>query len=116
MRTVASGTVKAVERLKINLFPPADHYLSDNPLSFIINPESGIQIYNAKDAALIPIGGTPELTSGYSHLPPHEATLAAHCIGANIVMPTHYQPDAENATAFTTTLSPTWLHPSASIS
>ena len=119
---VAGVTVKAVECRHINLFPSGDHYLSGIPLSFIINLESGVRIYNAGDTALfsdmqligrlhrpnialIPIGGAPELTGGYSHLPPHEAALAAHWVGANIVIPTHYQPDAENAAAFTTALA-----------
>jgi L-ascorbate metabolism protein UlaG (beta-lactamase superfamily) len=119
---VQGVTVKAVECRHINLFQSGNLYLSGIPLSFIIHPEDGVRIYNAGDTALfsdlkligqlhqpnialIPIGGTPELTGGYSHLPPQEAALAAQWIGADVVIPTHYQPDAEEATAFTKYLS-----------
>ncbi|MCW4037422.1 MAG: metal-dependent hydrolase [Candidatus Bathyarchaeota archaeon] len=115
---VQGVTVKAVECRHINLFQSGDRYLSGIPLSFIIHPEDGVRIYNAGDTALfsdlkligrlhrpnialIPIGGAPELTGGYSHLPPQEASLAAQWIGADVVIPTHYQPDAEEVAAFT---------------
>ena len=115
---VQGVTVKAVECRHINLFPSGDLYLSGIPLSFIIHPEEGVRIYNAGDTALfsdlkligrlhrpnialIPIGGTPELTGGYSHLPPQEAALAAQWISADVVIPTHYQPDTEEVAAFT---------------
>jgi L-ascorbate metabolism protein UlaG (beta-lactamase superfamily) len=119
---VQGVTVKAVECRHINLFQSGNRYLSGIPLSFIIQPEDGVRIYNAGDTALfsdlkligrlqrpnialIPIGGTPELTGGYSHLPPQEAALAAQWIGADVVIPTHYQPDTEEAAAFTQYLS-----------
>ncbi|MEE8570911.1 MAG: metal-dependent hydrolase [Candidatus Bathyarchaeia archaeon] len=119
---VQGVTVKAVECRHINFLQSGDLYLSGIPLSFIIYPEDGVRIYNAGDTALfsdlkligrlyrpnialIPIGGTPELTGGYSHLPPQEAALAAQWIGADVVIPTHYQPDTEEVAVFTKYLS-----------
>lgn len=109
--------IKAVECRHVSFFLSGDVYLSGLPLSFIIYPEEGARIYNAGDTALfsdmrligelyrpnialIPIGGAPGLTGGYSHLPPNEAALATRWIGPEYVIPTHYRPDTEEASIF----------------
>lgn len=110
--------IKAVECRHVSFFRSGDVYLSGMPLSFIIYPKEGVRIYNAGDTALfsdmkligelyrpnialIPIGGAPGPTGGYSHLPPNEAAMATQWIGPEFVIPTHYQPDTEEASMFT---------------
>ena len=110
-------TVRAVECRHVSFFQSTDGYLTGLPLSFIIIPEEHVRIYNAGDTALfsdlkligtlykpnialIPIGGTPELTGGYSHLPPREAALATQWINPDYVIPTHYQPGTDETARF----------------
>ena len=109
--------IRAVECRHVSFFQSADGYLTGLPLSFIISPEKDVRIYNAGDTALfsdlkligtlyqpnialIPIGGTPELTGGYSHLPPREAAVATQWINADYVIPTHYQPETGEIARF----------------
>ena len=110
-------SIRAVECRHVSFFQSTDGYLTGLPLSFIITPEEDARIYNAGDTALfsdlkligtlyqpniafIPIGGTPELTGGYSHLPPREAALATQWINADYVIPTHYQPGTDETARF----------------
>ncbi len=114
---IHSVIIKAVECRHVSFFQSTDCYLTGLPLSYIITPEENVCIYNAGDTALfsdlkligtlykpniafIPIGGTPELTGGYSHLPPREAALAAQWINPNYVVPTHYHPDSDEVVRF----------------
>ncbi len=72
-------------------------FISDLPLSFIISSEENVRIYNIGDTALfsdikligelyqpnimlVPIGGSPKLTGGWTHLAPREASLAVQWI------------------------------------
>jgi L-ascorbate metabolism protein UlaG (beta-lactamase superfamily) len=110
-------TVKGVECRHVSFFKSTDGYLTGLPLSFIIVPEPHVCIYNAGDTALfsdlkligtlykpnialIPIGGSPELTGGFSHLPPQEAALATYWVNPDYVIPTHYQPSTDEAARF----------------
>lgn len=110
-------TIRAVECRHVSFFQSTDGYLTGLPLSFIITPEKDVRIYNAGDTALfsdlkligtlykpniafIPIGGTPELTGGYSHLPPREAALATQWINPDYVVPTHYHPETDETVRF----------------
>ena len=110
-------SIRAVECRHVSFFQSIDGYLTGLPLSFIITLEKDARIYNAGDTALfsdlkligtlyqpnialIPIGGTPELTGGYSHLPPREAAIATQWLNADYVIPTHYQPETDETTRF----------------
>lgn len=82
------------------------------PLSFLIYLEDDARIYHVGDTSifsdlkmfrelynpdivLIPVSGSPRVTGGYGHLPPYEAALATKWIGAEIAIPTHYDPEQE---------------------
>lgn len=110
-------TIRAVECRHVSFFQSKDGYLTGLPLSFIITLEKDTRIYNAGDTALfsdlkligtlyqpniafVPIGGTPELTGGYSHLPPREAALATQWINPEYVIPTHYHPETGDTARF----------------
>lgn len=110
-------SIRGVECRHISFFPSGETYLSGIPLSFIIYLKNEVRIYNAGDTALfsdmkligtlyrpnialIPIGGSPELTGGYSHLPSNEAALATQWIRPEFVIPTHYQTNNGEASTF----------------
>jgi len=119
--------IQGVECRHISFFQSAGTYISDLPLSFIIYPEEGTRIYNVGDTALfsdmkligelyrpnialVPIGGTPRLTGGWTHLAPREAALAVQWIGPDVVIPTHFDPLSTEADRFAErvrSLSPT---------
>ncbi|KPK23391.1 MAG: hypothetical protein AMJ70_03620 [Dehalococcoidia bacterium SG8_51_3] len=103
--------IQAVECRHISFFASGDSYLSGLPLSFIIYPEESTRIYNIGDSSLfsdmkligelyqpniclVPVGGSPELTGGWAHLPPREASLCVQWIRPEIVIPTHFDPDS----------------------
>jgi len=104
--------IRAVECRHLSFFKSKDQYISCLPLSFIIYPEDGTRIYNIGDTslfsdmkliaelyrpniALVPVGGTPVLTGGLTHLPPREASLCVQWVGPEVVIPTHYLEPAE---------------------
>ena len=104
--------IRAVECHHLSFFKTGDQYISCLPLSFIIYPEQGTRIYNIGDTslfsdikliaelyrpniALVPVGGTPLLTGGFTHLPPREAALCTQWVGPEVVIPTHYLEPAE---------------------
>jgi len=119
--------VQGVECRHISFFQSGESYISDLPLSFIIYPEEGTRFYNLGDTALfsdmkliaelyrpnialVPIGGTPKLTGGWTHLAPREATLAVQWIGSEVVIPTHFDPQSTEVDLFSEkvkSLSPT---------
>jgi L-ascorbate metabolism protein UlaG (beta-lactamase superfamily) len=123
---VKGVSIQCVECRHISFFQSGDTYISDLPLSFIISPEKDVRIYNLGDTALfsdmrliselyrpnialIPIGGNPKLTGGWTHLAPREASIAAQWISAEVVIPTHYDPESAEARQFierVKTLSP----------
>jgi L-ascorbate metabolism protein UlaG (beta-lactamase superfamily) len=109
--------IQGVECRHISFFQSAGTYISDLPLSFIIYPEEGTRIYNLGDTALfsdmkliaelyrpnvalVPIGGSPKLTGGWTHLAPREAALAVQWIGPEVVIPTHFDPQLAEAESF----------------
>jgi len=109
--------VQCVECRHISFFKSGDTFISDLPLSFIISPEDGVRIYDVGDTALfsdmkligelyqpnialVPIGGAPELTGGWTHLAPREASLAVQWVHPEIVIPTHFDPNSNEAKSF----------------
>ena len=109
--------IRAVECRHISFFLSQDTYISGLPLSFIIYPEEGTRIYNVGDSALfsdmkliaelyqpnvalVPIGGQPELTGGWTHLPPREASLCVLWVRPEIVIPTHFDPESGDGDQF----------------
>jgi L-ascorbate metabolism protein UlaG (beta-lactamase superfamily) len=123
---VKGVSIQCVECRHISFFQSGGTYISDLPLSFIISPERDVRIYNLGDTALfsdmrliselyrpnialIPIGGNPKLTGGWTHLAPREASMAAQWISPEVVIPTHYDPGSAEAQQFVErvkTLSP----------
>lgn len=104
--------IRAVECRHVSFFKSKDQYISCLPLSFIIYPEEGTRIYNVGDTslfsdmkligelyrpnvALVPVGGTPVLTGGLTHLAPREASLCVQWVGPEVVIPTHYLESTE---------------------
>jgi len=109
--------VQCVECRHISFFKSGDTFISDLPLSFIITPEDGVRIYNMGDTALfsdmkligelyqpnimlVPIGGTPKLTGGWTHLAPREASLAVQWVHPEIAIPTHFDPNSNEVKDF----------------
>jgi L-ascorbate metabolism protein UlaG (beta-lactamase superfamily) len=119
--------IQCVECRHISFFKSDDIYISDLPLSFIIYPEEGTRIYNVGDSALfsdmkligelynpnialVPIGGAPGLTGGWTHLAPREASICVQWVHPEIVIPTHFDPKTNEAELFVervNTLTPT---------
>jgi L-ascorbate metabolism protein UlaG (beta-lactamase superfamily) len=109
--------IQVVECRHISFFRSKDGYLSDLPLSFVVYPEEGVRVYNVGDSALfsdmkligdlyqpnvtlVPIGGTPGLTGGYTHLAPREASLCVQWVRPRVVIPTHFDPATTETTQF----------------
>ena len=109
--------IQCVECRHISFFKSGDIFISDLLLSFIICPEEGVRIYNMGDTALfsdikligelyqpnimlVPIGGTPKLTGGWTHLAPREASLAVQWIHPEIAIPTHFDPKSNEVNEF----------------
>ncbi|MFC1955864.1 metal-dependent hydrolase [Chloroflexota bacterium] len=109
--------IQAVECRHASFFLSKDIYISGLPLSFIIYPEEGTRIYNVGDSALfsdmkliselyrpnvalIPVGGSPDLTGGWAHLPPREASLCAHWVSPEVAIPAHYDPKSTDGDQF----------------
>ncbi|HEY51134.1 MAG TPA: metal-dependent hydrolase [Dehalococcoidia bacterium] len=109
--------VQAVECRHISFLASGDTYLSGLPLSFILCPEEGTRIYNVGDSALfsdmkligelyqpnialVPVGGSPELTGGWAHLPPREASLCVQWVRPEVTIPTHFDPDSAEGDLF----------------
>lgn len=103
--------IKCLECKHISLFhsKTVQPWLTGIPVSFLIHLE-GARIYHVGDTAifsdlklfgdlyrpniaLIPVSGSLRVTGGYGHLPPFEAALATQWIGAEIAIPTHYDPE-----------------------
>jgi L-ascorbate metabolism protein UlaG (beta-lactamase superfamily) len=114
--------VIGVECRHISFFKSKGGYLSGMPLSFVIYPEEGTGIYNVGDSALfsdmkligelyrpnvalIPIGGKPELTGGWSHMRPREAALCANWIRPEVIIPVHYDPASDESSQFKNEIS-----------
>jgi L-ascorbate metabolism protein UlaG (beta-lactamase superfamily) len=109
--------IQAVECRHISFLASGDTYLAGLPLSFIIYPEEGTRIYNLGDSALfsdmkligelyqpnialVPVGGSPELTGGWAHLPPREASLCVQWVRPEVVIPTHFDPATDEGEQF----------------
>jgi len=109
--------IQAVECRHISFLAYGDTYISGLPLSFVIYPEEGTRIYNVGDSALfsdmkligelyqpnialVPVGGSPELTGGWAHLPPREASLCVQWVRPEVVIPTHFDPDSDEGDQF----------------
>jgi L-ascorbate metabolism protein UlaG (beta-lactamase superfamily) len=109
--------IQTVECRHISFFRSKDGFLSDIPLSFVISPEAGVRVYNVGDSALfsdmkligelyrpnvalVPIGGNPGLTGGYTHLAPREASLCVQWVRPRVVIPTHFDPATADGSQF----------------
>ncbi|MEM3404274.1 MAG: metal-dependent hydrolase [Nitrososphaeria archaeon] len=114
---VKSIKIQCVECRHISFFKSGDIFISDLPISFIVSPEDGVRVYNLGDTAifsdmkligelyqpniaLVPIGGAPKLTGGWTHLAPREASLAVQWVHPEIVIPTHFDPNSNEAKDF----------------
>lgn len=115
-------TVKALDVRHISLFQSGDHWLSGQPLSFMIRLHDAdldrpLTIYHSgdtslfsdlklfgelhrPDVALLCVGGVR--THGFEvvPLPPDEAALALEWLGAPLAIPMHYRPDSDAAFQF----------------
>ncbi len=97
--------VRALEAHHVSFFQSGGTYLSAQPLSFLIQTETGTRIYHSGDTslfsdlklfgelyrphiALLCIGAAEE---GVAALPPDEAAIAADWLNAPIVIPMHYR-------------------------
>jgi len=115
---VGGVRIQCVECRHLSFFKSKDTYISGLPLSFIIYPEEGTRIYNVGDSALfsdmkligelyrpniafVPIGGKPELTGGWAHMKPREASFCVQWVRPEIVVPTHFDPKSNKGTEFT---------------
>ncbi|MEM3384430.1 MAG: metal-dependent hydrolase [Nitrososphaeria archaeon] len=109
--------IQCVECRHISFFKSGEIFISDLPLSYIICPEEDVRIYNMGDTALfsdirligelyqpnimlVPIGGSPKLTGGWTHLAPREASLAVQWVHPEIAIPTHFDPNSDEVNDF----------------
>lgn len=122
-----SVDIQTVECRHISFMRSSDTYLSGIPLSFIITTEIGTRIYNVGDTAifsdikliaelydpnilLVPVGGEPQATGGYSHLSPREAALMTQWVVPEFSIPVHYGPTSKEPAEYedyTRILAPT---------
>lgn len=106
-------SIQAVECRHISFLDANGTYLTGIPLSYIITPEEGTRIYNVGDTAifsdmrliaelynpnifLVPVGGEPGTTGGYTHLCPREAALATQWVQPEFAIPVHYALDSKD--------------------
>lgn len=110
--------VKALDVRHISLFRSGDHWLSGQPLSFMISllddPEQAdhLTIYHSgdtslfsdlklfgelyrPDVALLCVGGVRSHGFEVVPLPPAEAALALQWLGAPLAIPMHYRPGSD---------------------
>jgi len=105
-------TVKALDVRHISLFRSGNHWLSGQPLSFMIRLPEGFTIYHSgdtslfsdlklfgelhrPDVALLCVGGVRSHGFEVVPLPPDEAALALEWLGAPLAIPMHYRPDSD---------------------
>ena len=117
-------TVKALDVRHISLFRSGEHWLSGQPLSFMIRlldgaaPAHNLTIYHSgdtslfsdlklfgelhrPDVALLCVGGARSHGFEIVPLPPEEAALALEWLGAPLAIPMHYRPDGDAPQRFT---------------
>ena len=109
--------IQCVECRHVSFFRSGDSYISGLPLSLVITTEQGTRVYNVGDSALfsdmrligelyrpnvalVPIGGRPDLTGGWTHLAPREASLCVQWVAPELVIPTHFDPHTSEADQF----------------
>lgn len=111
-------TIKALDVRHISLFRSGDHWLSGQPLSFMMRLHDGpaeadpLTIYHSgdtslfsdlrlfgelhrPDVALLCVGGVRAHGFEVVPLPPAEAALALEWLGARLAIPMHYRPDSD---------------------
>jgi len=116
-------TVKALDVRHISLFRSGEHWLSGQPLSFMINLPGGpahddaLTVYHSgdtslfsdlklfgelhrPDVALLCVGGVRSHGFEVVPLPPEEAALALQWLGAPLAIPMHFRPDDDAAHQF----------------
>lgn len=110
-------TVKALDVRHISLFRSGEHWLSGQPLSFMITPPGGPTIYHSgdtslfsdlrlfgelhrPDVALLCVGGVRSQGFEVVPLPPEEAALALQWLGASVAIPMHFRPDSDAPAEF----------------
>lgn len=110
-------SIKALDVRHISLFQSGDHWLSGQPLSFMIRGRRGPTIYHSgdtslftdlklfgelykPDVALLCVGGVRSHGFEVVPLPPDEAALALQWLGARLAIPMHYRPDSDSADRF----------------
>jgi L-ascorbate metabolism protein UlaG (beta-lactamase superfamily) len=109
--------VKALDVRHISLFRSGDHWLSGQPLSFMIRLPGGPTIYHSgdtslfsdlrlygelhrPDVALLCVGGVRSHGFEVVPLPPEEAALALEWLGASVAIPMHFRPGSEAPAEF----------------
>jgi L-ascorbate metabolism protein UlaG (beta-lactamase superfamily) len=110
--------IKALDVRHISLFRSGEHWLSGQPLSFIIALPGGPTIYHSgdtslfsdlrlfgklhrPDVALLCVGGVRSHGFEVVPLPPEEAALALEWLGASVAIPMHFRPDSSAPAEFT---------------
>lgn len=116
------ATVKALDVRHISLFRSGDHWLSGQPLSFMIRLADELTIYHSgdtslfsdlrlfgelhrPDVALLCVGGVRSHDFEVVPLPPDEAALALEWLGASLAIPMHYRPDSDAPQQFAAAVS-----------
>lgn len=116
--TFEGVTVKALDVRHISLFRSGEHWLSGQPLSFMIKLPGGPTIYHSgdtslfsdlklfgelhrPDVALLCVGGVHSRGFEVVPLPPDEAALALQWLGARLAIPMHFRPDSDASEQFT---------------
>jgi L-ascorbate metabolism protein UlaG (beta-lactamase superfamily) len=109
--------VKALDVRHISLFRSGDHWLSGQPLSFMVTLPGGPTIYHSgdtslfsdlrlfgelhrPDVALLCVGGVRSHGFEVVPLPPEEAALALEWLGASVAIPMHFRPDSDAPAEF----------------
>ncbi|MBK8021972.1 MAG: metal-dependent hydrolase [Chloroflexi bacterium] len=111
------ATVKALDVRHVSLFKSGDHWLSGQPLCFMIKLRGGPTIFHSgdtslfsdlklygelhrPDVALLCVGGVQGKGYEVTPLPPDEAALALEWLGASLAIPMHYTPASRTAGQF----------------
>lgn len=110
-------TIKALDVRHVSLFKSGDHWLSGQPLSYMIKFPDGLTIYHSgdtslfsdlklygdlhqPDVALLCVGGVQGRGYEVTPLPPDEAALALEWLGASLAIPMHYTPASPTPSQF----------------
>jgi L-ascorbate metabolism protein UlaG (beta-lactamase superfamily) len=115
-------TVKTLDVRHVSLFKSGDHWLSGQPLSFMIKFPGGPTIYHSGDTSLFSdlklygdlhqpdvvllcVGGVQGRGYEVTPLPPDEAAIALEWLGASLAIPMHFIPASQTPQQFAAAVS-----------